>query len=372
VDSDRSVTRVVIVGAGNIGSHLIPLVARIPGVDRILVIDRDRYEEKNRSGQAIVPRDVGRAKAETQATAIRRIAPHIDAEAHVGEIESFPLGRLRVDLILACLDSLRARQCVNEAAVRLGIPWIDSGVRADGLLARIQAYLPGTDRPCLECAWGEAEYRNLEQEYPCEADRPERPDASRPTNAPAALGALAASLQAIEAEKLLAGSQFVAPGRRIQIDAAHHTHFVTSFHRNPACRLGDHAAWVLAETSCPPSGSSLRELAERTPGSRGIEDCTFAIEVRAFALARTCSACGRRRPALRLAQASSRRDAACRHCGGRMVFTGFDLRDRMGSAELTARQLDSPLDRLGIRPGDIVRVETGATRMRFVISGDWR
>ena len=391
---------VAVVGAGNIGSHLIPLVARIPAVGRMLVIDRDFYEETNRSGQAIASRDVGRAKANVQAAVIRKISPSVEAQAVVGAIESVPLGSLRVDLILACLDSPRGRQTINEAAFRLGVPWIDSGVQADGLFARIQTYVPGADSPCLECAWGDDDYRNIEQAYPCEEGRTGAQLPSHPTNAPAALGSLAAALQAIEAEKLLAGSPFVVPGRRIQIDAVHHTHLVTSFRRNRACRLGDHSPWILTDIPSPPSQVSFRRLAERVtagcaPGhamdatsdtatDRSTDrtpdgatqppndDVAFAVERRDFGLAVTCVSCGRRRPVLRLEERAPARAGACRRCGGQTLIAGFDRWDRVAGATLTAAQLDAPLDRFGVRTGDIVRLELGSTRTRFVIRGDRR
>ena len=48
---------VVVAGAGNIGSHLAPLLARA-GVGLVRVVDRDRVEEKNLAGQDFRPGDV--------------------------------------------------------------------------------------------------------------------------------------------------------------------------------------------------------------------------------------------------------------------------------------------------------------------------
>jgi molybdopterin/thiamine biosynthesis adenylyltransferase len=376
MDSVRVVKRVVIVGAGNIGSHLAPMIARIAEVGRILVIDRDRYEQKNLTGQSITVAEVGGAKARVQAAALRRISPEIEVSSFVGEFERVPLGWLRGDLILGCLDSRRGRQSVNEAAFHLGIPWIDSGVHPDGLLARVNVYLPGADRPCIECAWDENDYRNIEQEYPCGSGKPSTvppPPSTPATNAPAALGALAAALQAIEAGKILTGrDDLVVGGRQIQIDASHHTHYVTAFRRNHACRFGDHAPWTLIDLPSAPSKLSPRDLADRLPGSPGPRDCAFSIEGRSFARALTCSGCGRRRAVWRLVNLRPGGDGPCRSCGGRIVVTGVDRLDLMEGSELPARELDRPLGALGVRPGDIVRVVAGEATARFVIGGDSR
>ncbi|MHC4787224.1 MAG: hypothetical protein ACYTE6_14815, partial [Planctomycetota bacterium] len=48
---------------GNIGSSLIPHVARIEGLGKAILIDPDRYESHNLSGQNIDPGDLGRRKA---------------------------------------------------------------------------------------------------------------------------------------------------------------------------------------------------------------------------------------------------------------------------------------------------------------------
>ena len=192
---------VVIVGAGgNIGSHLVPHLARMRQVDRVTLIDRDVYEARNVYAQDITPRDVGKPKAVVQARRLRRIRPSLHVEAISDAVERIPMGTLRSDVILSCLDSRISRQQVSQFAWRLGIPLIDAGVEAGGLLARVNVYVPGRDTPCLECAWDDRDYDALEQTYPCLGHAE-----VAATNAPSSLGSLAASLQAIECLKLLDG-----------------------------------------------------------------------------------------------------------------------------------------------------------------------
>ena len=117
----RAGKHLVVLGAGgNIGSHLVPLLARLPGVTRLTLVDCDRYEEKNLQSQAITPSDVGQPKARVQARRARRINPKLEVVPIVDRLENVPLGCLRGDVILACLDSKESRRCANEIAWRLG------------------------------------------------------------------------------------------------------------------------------------------------------------------------------------------------------------------------------------------------------------
>src|SRR5439155_5523684 len=101
--------------------------------------------------------------------------------------------------LLTALDSKRARIEANFAFGKLGIPyWIDSGVCAPSLV-RVSVFAQGARAPCYECALDQADYA-AEQSYPCQPEY-----SPPPSNSPEYLGSLAASLQAAECAKLLAG-----------------------------------------------------------------------------------------------------------------------------------------------------------------------
>ncbi|MDO8473636.1 MAG: ThiF family adenylyltransferase, partial [Dehalococcoidia bacterium] len=127
---------VAVVGAGgNIGSHILEHIARMPEVTRVRLIDKDIYERKHLLSQSITPSDVGRAKAIAQPRRLRAIRSDLCIEPIAKGVEELPLGTLHCDAIVACLDSLWSRQVVNAAAWRLGVPWIDGGVNTGHLLA---------------------------------------------------------------------------------------------------------------------------------------------------------------------------------------------------------------------------------------------
>lgn len=332
---------VTVIGAGgNIGSHLAPHLGRMPGVERVTLVNRDVYEATNLASQDITPGDVGKPKAAVQGQRLRRINPGLRVAALAGAVEDLPLGQLRGDAILACVDSRRARQHINEIAWRLGTPWIDAGVQAEGLLARVNVYVPG-DGPCLECAWSDSDYATIGQVYPCQRMTEE---GSTPTGAPSSLGALAAALQALECQKLLAGqTEQLAVGRQVTIDARWHKHYVTAFRRNPNCRF-DHKTRHIEKLACLLEKLTVGQ-ALKLGGDLRLEDKPFIKRL-------SCPACGRARALLRLACSLRPAEWACPKCGRRMSATGFDLLERLDAA-LPAKLLARSLGRIGLRAGDV-------------------
>jgi molybdopterin/thiamine biosynthesis adenylyltransferase len=318
-----------IVGLGNIGSPLVAPLIRLGLITRLILIDRDRYTATNRSSQAIAPSDVGQPKVIVQAARASRIQPGLQVIPIHDAIENVPPGRLRGDVILGCLDSKYARQHVNQLAWRLGVPWIDAGVRADGLLARVNVYLPGTENACcLECAWSEVDYQTLDIPRPCGGDGP-------PTNAPAYLGSLAASLQAAECDKLLRGSRD-SVNREILVDLATHKLYETTYRRNPQCRF-DHQTWAIE----PLDGRlSVAEALELAGGTLQVEGKSFSTRLR-------CG-CGELKPVICLSGRLAEAKRICPNCGELMHHTGFD------SVERLTTPMSQTLTSIGLLPGDIL------------------
>jgi molybdopterin/thiamine biosynthesis adenylyltransferase len=353
---------VVVVGAGNVGSHVLPHVARMPEVTRVTVIDRDQYDASNLQTQNISTLDVGKPKADVQAARLMTIDRALDVRAVHAPVEDVPLGWLRGDVILSGVDSRHARMVLNQAAWRLQIPWINAGVDSSGL-ARVQVFVPANDSACLECAFDRRDYELVEQDYPCQDH------AAQPTGAPSALGGLAAALQALECEKLLrADTEHSLAGHDVLIDARHHRHYVTSFGRNSDCRMPDHAGWAIARRQMNAS-SSLRDFFELS--LRGA-DQSLRLQVagQQFALTLTCSRCRERFSAGYLYRGKRRRrPEPCPLCGAELVVAGFDLMDRLSLQELPLRLQSRPLADLGILPGDVVTLTTPDVETHLELSG---
>lgn len=360
-------SHVVVVGAGTIGSHLLPHVARMSGVTAVTVIDRDSYGLSNLGCQNIYTMDVGKSKAQTQARRLKQINTSLATQAFQVPVEELPLGRLRGDVILACLDSRRARMAVNQAAWRLGIPWINAGVDATGLLARVQVFTPAEDAPCLECAWDARDYGLIEQAYPCQDAA-----ASPETGASSGLGALAASIQALECEKLLAGDgEHLLAGRDVMVDARHHRHYITRFERNAACRMPDHAGWEISPFDGDPSSTTLDQLMVMACRLRGSESGVhMAVAGQQFAMTLTCGGCGASTVCGRLYRGDYRRGGLrCFSCGQDLAASGFDLHDAVRLDALPDEARNRALTHLGLTHGDVLTLTTPEVEVHLELGG---
>lgn len=365
-NSSESRKSVVVVGAGgNIGSHLAPHLARMQQVFSIALIDRDIYESSNLQTQDITPSDVGKRKAFVQARRLKRINPRLRIQAIADAVERVPLGKLRADVVISCLDSRIARQRVNQLAWRLGIPLIDAGVEAGGLLARVNVYVPGPHAPCLECAWDDRDYDALEQTYPCLGFTSSAPA----TNAPSSLGALAATLQAIECQKLLTGQMDrAAVSKQVLIDASYHKHYVTSFGRNPNCRFTGHEVWQIERLDRSIDEISLEQALNLVPPPAGEKGSGLRVEGKPFVKRLTCPGCGEIRSLLKLECSLSDRQRKCGRCGQRMIAAGFDLLERLNFASVSRIALARSLRSLGLRAGDVFSIDERSVERHYEIT----
>lgn len=363
-DAEDAGSAVVVGAGGNIGSHVVPHLGRMAEIKRATLIDPDIYDAANLASQNIVARDIGRRKAAVQAERLRRINPRLSVDVVAEEIAMVPLGRLHSRVLLCCVDSRRARQTVNRMAWRLGIPFVDSGVSAGGLLARITVYVPGDDTPCLECPWGPDDYAAIEQTYPCTGTA-----VVPATGAHSSLGALAGSLQALTAARLLSGAPAGVPvGRQVLVDAASYRLIETAYRRNPNCRF-DHDVWRIQPLPGGPRTGTVSELLEAAErGGAPVE--AIRVEGDVFVRRVTCLSCGRPRDAMRFGRRLSAEQRKCRSCGGRMAAAGTDVEESLGVADLAAASLLSkPLSRLGLRGGDVVSF-VGRSRAVHLQIGD--
>ena len=258
--------KIIVIGAGNIGSHLLPYLGRMPSIREVWVIDPDAYEDKNLRSQSIAPQDISHPKAHIQGRRLLELNPNLIVRVFVREVESMPLGLLRADCLLSCVDNRRTRQFINRWIRRVGTAWIDSGIETPDLLARISLFIPNPGQPCMECTWGDQHYATLEQIYSCENMKE---DATPPTNAPASLGGLAASLQAIACERVLQGEMnSMAVSEEMIFSARWQKLWVHSLPLNSACRF-DHACWEVEPVGHSPGGLHFGDLKDLLRVKRG-------------------------------------------------------------------------------------------------------
>jgi molybdopterin/thiamine biosynthesis adenylyltransferase len=356
---------ILVIGAGAVGSHVIPHVARLRQVSRITVVDRDRYEPTNLRGQDISSRDIGRPKAWVQSRRLKRINSGLAVTAVHRDASDLPLGALRADVILSCVDSRRARLVINQAAWRLGVPWIDAGIAGSDLLARVQVFMPGAEGPCMECGWDSHDYEIVEQTYPCQ-----RESIAGATDSPSGLAALAAAIQSIECEKLLVGSAESLAGREVLIDVRHHKHYVSSCRRNPACRMLDHAGWHITGLDASPSSLQLGELIAVGSTLRDADrKLVLAVAVQRIATTLMCPTCDGCFPVFVIERLARQKPPPCARCGNHLQVNELDLEEAVPVVAVPRDAMERPLSQVGLLPGDILSLVTSSVRAHFEVGG---
>lgn len=219
--------RATIIGVGALGTAIANSLARA-GFGFLRLVDSDRIEESNLQRQMLFDEADARAgscKATAAAARLASINSGIALEPVVLRVDRDNIDALvrDADVVLDGSDNFKARYVINDACVRLGVPWIYGGVLADsGVSMNI---LPGG--PCFRCLMPEA---------------PEPGSYATPETAGVLnqITGIIGAVEAVEAIKIVLRSKDV---RRSLLsvslwDAAFHTIDIT---RNPTCPTCGHA-----------------------------------------------------------------------------------------------------------------------------------
>ncbi len=188
-------SRVTICGCGALGTVLANHLVRA-GVGHVRIVDRDFIETHNLQRQILFDEaDVAAnlPKAEAAARKLRAINSEVEIEAVVTDIDHTNILDLvsDADLILDGTDNFETRYLINDAAVKLGKPWVFGGVI--GSEGQTMTIRPGRT-PCLRCV--------IEDNPP--------PGLTPTCETAGVLGpavAVVASFEAVEAIKLLSGAE---------------------------------------------------------------------------------------------------------------------------------------------------------------------
>jgi adenylyltransferase/sulfurtransferase len=359
--SDRKKS-VVIIGLGNVGSQAAPLIARNKAVGHLCLIDADCYADSNLSSQNILPADTGMPKVQAVARRLHAMRPDLEIRQYAKPVAAMPLGKLRADVIVCCVDNRAGRQRINEAAWRLGVPWIDTGVDGDNWLVRVAVFVPGNDSVCGECGWTDDDYALLESGYPCQGEAE-----SYATNATPELGALAGSLAAGEVRKLLDGdTRRVLAGRQLLLDVRHHRHYVATLPYTITCRF-NHSVWKINALAQSAQHLTIAEALALGPGDG---DAALTQDGQFFVSRLTCVACGwRSEPGWTLSERISTHQRICRQCGGRALPAAFDQEAELDAEVLSESWRGRSLSRLGYRNGDVFSLTTGEHVIHLELEG---
>jgi molybdopterin-synthase adenylyltransferase len=147
-------SHVTLCGCGALGTVLANALVRA-GIGHVRIVDRDFIETNNLQRQVLFDEhDVAAnlPKAEAAARRLAAINSSIHVEPVVTDIDRTNILDLvgDADLILDGTDNFEIRYLINDAAVKLGKPWIYGG--CIGSLGQTMTILPG-ETPCLRCVF---------------------------------------------------------------------------------------------------------------------------------------------------------------------------------------------------------------------------
>lgn len=135
--------RVLVVGCGGLGGHIIDQLARI-GIGCLRVVDGDVFEPSNLNRQLLSQVSLlGRAKSAAAAEHIRQVNPGIQVEA----VEAFLTERNvcslleNCDIVMDALDNIPSRRILAAACAEAGIPYIYGAIQ--GWVAQAAISMPG-------------------------------------------------------------------------------------------------------------------------------------------------------------------------------------------------------------------------------------
>lgn len=136
MNKQTDLKKIVVVGVGALGSHLVLLGRNLPAQWK--VIDFDRVERKNTLSQFHTKMGVGRNKAQALGQAMQgffgkrlEVIPH---KLTADNVEALLVG---ADLIVDCLDNGEARRVVQRFAQAQSVPCLHGALAADGQFARV-------------------------------------------------------------------------------------------------------------------------------------------------------------------------------------------------------------------------------------------
>jgi len=215
-------SKVVVAGIGGLGC-LSSLYLAAAGVGTLILLDKESISLSDLNRQVLFCQsDLGASKAETAKSRLEILNPEIKVRAAVKEVVGRNIANVMkgIDLVVDGLDNWRTRFIVNEICVRKGIPFVHGGV--SGFYGQVMTVVPQKG-PCLRCIF------------------PTEPPEVEVVPILGATPAVIASLQVMEAVKLVTGIGKPLVGRMLFLDGEEMTLETVEVERNPDCPVCSHA-----------------------------------------------------------------------------------------------------------------------------------
>jgi adenylyltransferase/sulfurtransferase len=212
--------RICVVGVGGLGSPIVSQLTAM-GVGHLRIVDRDVVELSNLHRQTLYnDADIGQVKVEAAAKKLKAMNPNVDIEPLPVSINEHTALKIveGCDVIIDGLDSVMARYALNDACIRLTIPYVYGG--AIGLLGSACTIIPG-ETACLRCI------------FPSLADD-DMPTCSTEGIHPSVLSVVAGA-EVSEAAKIIVGQKPTLLNKLLYFDLADLTFDLIDIRRNEEC-----------------------------------------------------------------------------------------------------------------------------------------
>lgn len=135
--------RVLVVGCGGLGGHIIDQLARV-GIGSLHVVDGDVFEASNLNRQLLSEVSLlGTGKANAAAERIHRVNPEVKVEAFAEFLDAANAPELisGCDAVMDALDNIASRKVLAAACKKAGTPYIYGAIQ--GWVAQAAVSLPG-------------------------------------------------------------------------------------------------------------------------------------------------------------------------------------------------------------------------------------
>ena len=209
---------VLIVGAGGLGSP-VSIYLACAGIGRLILVDFETVDISNLNRQILHwEENIGEKKVLSGERKLRSLNSTVEVIPRATKLTAENAADLLdgVELVMDCLDTMDSRFILNETCFQKKIPFVHGGLR--GLMGEVTTIVPG-ETPCLECLF------------------PRRPEKTEPFPVIGATAGLVASVQVMEAIKLLAGFGKLLTGRMLYIDGGKMEFRSIQMKQNPDCRI---------------------------------------------------------------------------------------------------------------------------------------
>lgn len=140
--------RVLIAGAGALGTFAALSLAAAGGCAHCLVVDRDFIEWTNLHRQPLYWGAVGEGKAITLAGRLSALCPNMEVEQRSAPVAEAHLDEWEPDLVLACMDRFAPCADLHDWCRARRIPVVNGGTSA--FTGHLEVYRPG-ETACLDC-----------------------------------------------------------------------------------------------------------------------------------------------------------------------------------------------------------------------------